>query len=185
MASALDRFSRRDFLLLLSLSVFALTALAFTFLVLPQLKSFLAAKRTEAALAMVIDNGELLDDQIISLDVDIESLQRRLHGDMASLPLKEIESHVVGKLQQVSWQNDVQLLGIEPSVGATVETFHEILFQVTLAGEYPNMYQWLREVSDDLGFVLVRQFEMRPLDNRSKNPRLSVQLTMATYRASN
>ena len=185
MVSALDRFSRRDFLLILSLLVFALTSLAFTFLVLPQLKTLLAAKRTETALAMVVDNGELLDNQIISLSGDIESLQRRLHGDMASLPLKEIESHIVGKLQQVSWQNDVQLLGIEPSAGATIETFHEILFRVTLAGNYPNMYQWLREVSADLGFVLVKQFEMKPLDNRAQNPRLSVQLTMATYRASN
>jgi Tfp pilus assembly protein PilO len=184
MVSVLDRFSRRDFLLILSLLVFALTALAFTFLVLPQLKTYLAAKQTETVLAMVVDNGELLDNQITSLSGDIESLQQRLHGDMASLPLKEIESHIVGRLQQVSWQNDVQLLGIEPSTGATIETFHEILFRVTLAGDYANMYRWLREVGSDLGFVLVKQFEMKPLDNRAENPRLSVRLTMATYRAS-
>jgi Tfp pilus assembly protein PilO len=104
---------------------------------------------------------------------------------MASLPLKEIESHVVGKLQQISWQNDIQLVGIEPSSGDTIETFHEILFRVTLAGDYLDMYEWLRQVSADLGFVLVKQYEMKPLDNRTQNPRLSVQLTMATYRALN
>lgn len=181
----LSRFSRRDLFLILTLLVFVLTSLVFTFLLLPKIKSYIAVTKTESILRMVVDNGDLLDNQIAALSSDIDSLQRRLHGDMASLPVKEIEAHVVGKLQQISWQNDIQLVGIEPSAGATIETFHEILFRVTLAGEYLNMYQWLREVSTELGFVLVKQYEMQPLDNRAQNPRLSVQLTMATYRAIN
>jgi len=185
MVSLLSRFSRRDLLLILTLLVFVVTSLAFTFLVLPKAKTYLAVTRTETALAMVVDNGELLSNQINALGSDIESLQQRLHGDMASLPLKEIESHVVGKLQQISWQNDIQLVGIEPTSGDTIETFHEILFRVTLAGDYLDMYEWLRQVGADLGFVLVKQYEMKPMDSRTQNPRLSVQLTMATYRALN
>jgi Tfp pilus assembly protein PilO len=185
MASLLSRFGRRDLLLILTLLVFTVTSLAFTFLVLPKIKNYLAVTRTESALAMVVDNGEILGAQIKNIGSDIDSLQRRLHGDMASLPLKEIESHVVGKLQQISWQNDIQLVGIEPSSGDTIETFHEILFRVTLAGDYLDMYEWLRQVGADLGFVLVKQYEMKPMDNRTQNPRLSVQLTMATYRALN
>ena len=80
-------------------------------------------------------------------------------------------------------QNDIQLVGIEPSAGATIESFHEILFRVNLAGDYLDMYQWLREVSSELGFVLVKQYEMQPMDNLAQNPRLSVKLTMATYRS--
>lgn len=182
MVSALSRFDRRQFMLILTLLIFSLTSLAFTFLALPRIKTYLAVKKTETTLAMVVDNGELLAIQIQDLNGDIESLQRRVHGDMASLPLKEIESHIVGKLQQISWQNDIQLVGIEPSVGETIETFHELLFRVTLAGEYSNMYEWLGEVSSDLGFVLVKQYQMKPMDNQAQNPRLSVQLTMATYR---
>jgi Tfp pilus assembly protein PilO len=185
MFDVLRRFGRRELLLILSLLVFAVTSLAFTFLVLPNIKEYLAVTRTESALSMVADSGDLLNHQINSLTSDIEALQRRLHGDMASLPVKEIESHVVGKLQQISWQNDIQLVGIEPSAGATIETFHEILFRVSLAGDYLDMYQWLREVSEDLGFVLVKQYEMQPIDENALNPRLSVELTMATYRAMN
>ena len=182
---ALSRFSRRDLLLILALLVFAVTSLAFTFLVLPKMKTYLAITKAEGTLSMIVDNGDLLDNQISGLSSEIEVLERRLHGDMASLPVKQIEAHVVGKLQQISWENEIQLVGIEPSAGATIETFHEILFRVTLAGDYMNMYDWLREVSDDLGFVLVKQYEMQPMDNRDQNPRLSVQLTMATYRAMN
>jgi len=185
MASVLNRFGRRDLLLMLTLLVFAVTSLAFTFLVLPKIKTYLAVTRTETALAMVVDDGDILGTRIKTVGSDIDSLQRRLHGDMASLPMKEIESHVVGKLQQISWQNDIQLVGIEPSSGDTIETFHEILFRVSLAGDYLDMYEWLQQVGADLGFVLVKQYEMKPMDNRTQNPRLSVQLTMATYRALN
>jgi len=96
----LSRFSRRDLFLILTLLVFVLTSLVFTFLLLPKIKSYIAVTKIESILRMVVDNGDLLDNQIAALSSDIDSLQRRLHGDMASLPVKEIEAHVVGKLQQ-------------------------------------------------------------------------------------
>lgn len=183
MVTALSRFDRREFFLILTIMVLTATTLVFTFLVLPKIKIFLAVTKTETILNKVVDNGDPLDSQIKALHRDIELLQRRLHGDMASLPVKEIEAYIVGKLQQISWQNDIQLVGIEPSAGTTIETFHEILFRVTLAGDHLNMYRWLREVSSELGFVLVKKFAMQPAEDRAQNPRLSVELTMATYRA--
>lgn len=183
MASALSKFNRREFVLILSLSVFAVTALLFTFLVLPTLKSFLQLSKSETSLNNIVDNGADLNSQVEQFRRDIEVLERRLHGDMASLPEKEIEAHIVGKLQQISWQNNIQLVGVEPSAGDTVESFHELLFQVTLAGEYMDLYHWLGAVSDELGFVLIKRYEMRTIDDTAKNPPLSVQLTMSTYRA--
>ncbi len=183
MVTALRRFDRREFFLILTIMVFTVTTLVFTYLVFPKIKIYLAVAKTETVLNKVVDSGAPLDNEINGLRRDIDLLQRRLHGDMASLPVKEIEAYVVGKLQQISWQNDIQLVGIEPSAGATIATFHEILFRVTLAGEHLNMYRWLREVSSELGFVLVKKFAMQPMEDRAQNPRLSVELTMATYRA--
>ena len=184
MTASLNRFGQRDFFLILSIVVLAVTTLMFTFLVLPPLKTYLQVSKSEASLSNVVIGGENLNNQLNQFRSDIDVLERRLHGDMASLPEKEIEAHIVGKLQQISWQNNVQLVGVEPSAGDTVESFHEILFRVTLAGDYKDLYQWLREVSDELGFVLIKQYEMRTLDNAAKNPLLSVNLTMSTYRAS-
>lgn len=183
MRAVLGRFDKREFSLILALIVFAVMALLFTYLVLPRAKIFRDVSTTEVTLKKVVENGDLLDTQLAQIQGDIDLLQHRLHGDMASLPEKEIEAYVVGKLQRMSWQNNVQLVGIEPSDGATIESFHEILFRVSLAGDYFDMYQWLREVSNELGFVLIKQYEMRPMDNISQQPRLSVTLTMATYRA--
>ena len=183
MLAVLSRFDRREFWLILGVTVVAVIALLFTYLVLPKIKTYRGIAKTETTLSKVVESGDLLDTQLARLDGDIDTLRRRLHGDMASLPEKEIEAYVVGKLQRMSWQNNIQLVGIEPSAGATIETFHEILFRVSLAGDYFDMYQWLREVSSELGFVLIKQYEMKPMDNFLQNPRLSVTLTMATYRA--
>ena len=183
MTAALNRFGRRDFFLILSILVLVVTTLLFTFLVLPPLKTYLQVSKSETSLNNVAIGGEDLNGQLNQFRNDIEVLERRLHGDMASLPEKEIEAHIVGKLQQISWQNNIQLVGVEPSAGDTVESFHEILFRVTLAGDYPDLYQWLREVGDELGFVLIKQYEMHTLDDAARNPLLSVKLTMSTYRA--
>ena len=183
MLAALDQFGKREFSIILGCTVFAAMALLFTYLVLPKVKTYRGVSQTEITLSKLVENGDLLENQLAQLSGDIDLLERRLHGDMASLPEKEIEAYVVGKLQRMSWQNNVQLVGIEPSDGATIESFHEILFRVSLAGDYFDMYQWLRDVSSELGFVLIKQYEMKPMDNLSQNPRLSVTLTMATYRA--
>ncbi len=183
MLTALNRFDRRELLLILALAVFAVTGLMFTYLVLPKIKIYRGVTKIEFTLNKVAENGDLLDTQLAQLNGDIDLLERRLHGDMASLPEKEIEAHVIGKLQLMSWQNNVQLVGIKPSAGATIDSFHEILFDVSLTGDYFDMYHWLQEVSSELGFVLIKQYEMKPMENLSQNPRLAVNLTMATYRA--
>lgn len=183
MLAQLHRFDRKELLLILVLIVFTVSALLFTFLMLPKIKTYRSVAKAEKTLSLVVENEAPLDAQLAQFQGEIEQLQHRLHGDMASLPEKEIESYVIGQLQRMSWKNNVQLVGIEPSVGRTIESFHEILFEVRLAGNYFDMYQWLQEVSGELGFVLIKQFEMKPMDNMTQNPRLSVTLTMATYRA--
>lgn len=183
MFTILNRFDRKELAMILALVVFATTSLLFTYVTLPKIKVYRDIAKTESTLSKVVESGELLDNQIAQLHGDIESLQQRLHGDMASLPEKQIEAHVIGKLQKLSWQNNVQLVGIEPSAGATIESFHEILFRVNLAGDYFDMYKWLQDVSSELGFVLIKQYEMNPMNDASGSPRLSVKLDMATYRA--
>jgi Tfp pilus assembly protein PilO len=184
MLTLLNRFGRSELFAILSITVLAVTMLLFTFLVHPKIKDYLEVARSETNLSSIVSDGDDLDGQIKQFHSDIDQLQRRLHGDMASLPEKEIEAHIVGKLQQISWQNQIQLVGVEPAAGDTIESFHEILFQVNLAGEYMNMYRWLQEVSNELGFVLIKQYEMQAIDDLAENPRLSVKLTMSTYRAS-
>ena len=184
MLSPLRKTSERDLILLLALVAFAVTVAFFTLAVLPRINAYRALFKTETTLTQIVKSEGTLDTQLADLSGDITALQKRLQGDMAALPEKEIEAYVVGSLQRLSWKNKVQLISIEPSAGHTIESFHELLFQVKLEGGYFDMYRWLQETSGELGFVLIKQYEMKSIDTSTQNPRLSVTLTMATYRAS-
>ena len=113
---------------------------------------------------------------------EVRTLEQRLHGDLAGLPVKEVEAYVVGRLQAISWRNRVDLVGVEPGDGEDIETFREVLFRVRLNGDYFDLYSWLRDLGRELGFIVIKQYEMSPINQNEQNPRLEAVLTIAAYR---
>ena len=51
-----------------------------------------------------------------------------------------------------------------------------------VAGDYFDLYTWLQELGDKLGFVVIKSFNIRPLDARAAEPRLTARLTIVSYR---
>lgn len=164
--------------------VLALLAVALlSYVVQPRVKDFLGARNSFALLKETTENGVGLDEQLASLRTDVEVLERELHGDMANLPMNQMEAFIIGRLQGISWRNDVQLIGVEPADGGLAGEFSELLFDVELHGDYLDMFAWLESVSGELGFVVIKQFEMTPIgQNAAEEPELRVNLTMASYR---
>ena len=164
--------------------VLALVAIALlTYAVLPQFKAFRAAHASFSLLEATTENGSGLDAQLTTLRTDVEVLERDLHGDMANLPLKQMEAYIIGRLQGISWRNDVQFIGVQPADGALSEQFSELLFNVELQGQYFDVFAWLESVREELGFVVIKQFEMTPVNQSGEEqPELQVNLTMASYR---
>jgi len=117
------------------------------------------------------------------LRTDVGVLERDLHGDMANLPPKQMEAYIIGRLQGISWRNDVQFIGVQPADGGLSEQFSELLFNVELQGQYFDVFAWLESVREELGFVVIKQFEMTPVNQSgAEAPELQVNLTMASYR---
>ena len=102
---------------------------------------------------------------------------------MAGLPVRQIESYVVGRLQGISWGNDIELVSVEPAMGDRVEIFQEMIFNVQLSGEYTDLYQWLWEARNELGFVVIKEYGLARRDNDDDEPLLLADLSLATYRA--
>ena len=129
------------------------------------------------------ENSAGLDAQLANLRTTVDVLERELHGDMANLPMKQMEAFIIGRLQSISWRNDIQLVGVAPSDGGLSGEFSELLFDVELHGRYLDMFAWLEGVRGDLGFVVIKQFEMAPMSqNDMEEPELRVNLTMASFR---
>jgi Tfp pilus assembly protein PilO len=123
-----------------------------------------------------------LSMQIEELESKLIALQKELHGDMIGLPDNQMESFVIGQLQGISWRNRIELLGVRPSKGGLVQTLEEVQFDVEIAGDYFDLYAWIQELDDQLGFIVIKSFSIRPHDTSHNGPRLIAKLTIVSYR---
>ena len=154
-----------------------------TYVVQPRFKEFRAARDSFTLLASTSQSDAGLDAQLTALRDHVEVLERAFHGDMANLPLKQMEAFIIGRLQGISWRNDVQFIGVQPEEGGLSGQFSELLFNVELQGRYFDIFAWLTAVREQLGFVVIKQFEMTPITQTGMDePELQVSLTMASYR---
>lgn len=150
--------------------------------VLPQWRAYGSARTSLDTLHQGTADGVDLDAQLGALGVEIEKLEHTLHGDTSNLPLKQVEAFVIGRLQTISWTNHVELVGVQPREGSQQGPFHELLFDLELRGDYFDFFDWLKDVSSELGFIVVKKFEMSPQTVNDEQPVLLVKLTMASYR---
>jgi len=182
MGGLLAKINRRELVLLLAgVSLLVVTAMVVG-LLLPNAKAMVAAQQEVQKLEAASQDGALLEQQLQQQRVEIGELNRQLYGDMAALPVRQVEAFIIGRLQRVSWQNQVELLSVEPASGDQVRIFQELLFNVQLLGDYADLYQWLREMRDELGYVVVKEYELSRADDADENPRLAATLSLAAYR---
>lgn len=183
MLDALHKISLRELrLLLLGVGAVVTVAVAVGFVV-PKTKSLRAASSEVRILEEAAKDGAELERHLQQQHAKIEELKYRLHGDMANLPVRQIEAYIIGRLQRVSWNNDVELVSVEPATGDRVQMFQEMLFNVQLVGQYSDLYRWLWEARDDLGYVVVKEYALRRQDSADDEPRLLADLSLASYRA--
>lgn len=152
-------------------------------LVIPNAKALRAAISEVRILEESGRDAAALERHLQEQHVKIEDLKYRLHGDMANLPVRQVEAYIIGRLQRVSWSNDVDLVSVEPAMGDRVQIFQEILFNVQLVGQYEDLYGWLLEAREELGFVVIKEYELKRQDTDDTAPRLLADLSLALYRA--
>jgi Tfp pilus assembly protein PilO len=71
---------------------------------------------------------------------------------------------------------------VQPGSGGEVQNFREQLFEVRLNAHYHDFFKWLQIVNDELGYIVVRNFEIKPSEQTLENPRLNLSLTLVSYR---
>ena len=169
-------------LILLGLGA-VVTAATVMSLVVPKAKALGAANREVTVLEEAAADDRELERHLDEQYARIEDLKYRLHGDMADLPVRQVESYIIGRLQRISWANDVELVSVEPATGERIQIFQELLFNVQLSGQYRDLYRWLWDARSELGFVLVKEYRLARQDNEDETPRLVADLSLASYRA--
>ncbi|MDJ0939558.1 MAG: type 4a pilus biogenesis protein PilO [Woeseiaceae bacterium] len=149
----------------------------------PKAKALGVARQTIAELEASAEDGSALQDRLLEEDARIKDLRHRLHGDMANLPAKQVEAYIIGRLQTASWGNNVELVGVEPATGERVQSFQEMLFNVRLNGRYDDLYRWLWDVRNDLGYIVIKEYRLVREDDDDAEPLLGADLSLASYRS--
>ena len=182
MQGFLKNISLRELrLLLLGLGA-VVTAAAVVGFVAPNIRELRATNNEVSVLEEAAQDGTELERRLQEKQVSVEELRYRLYGDMASLPSKQVEAYIIGRLQRVSWSNNVELISVTPAIGDRVQMFQEMLFNVQLVGQYNDLYHWLRDAREDLGYVVVKEYSLRRQDSVDEQPRLFADLSLASYR---
>ena len=183
MQELLEKISLRELRLVLLGIGAILTAAMIAGTLLPKVKAARVASGEVSVLEEAAQDGAELERHLDEQRARIEELQYRLHGDMANLPVQQIEAYIIGQLQRVSWNNNVELVSVEPATGERVQIFQEMLFNVELAGQYDDLYRWLWEARNDLGYVVVKEYSLSRQDGDDNEPLLLADLSLASYRA--
>ncbi len=125
MQKLLSRVNLRELrLALIGIGAVITVATVAGFLV-PQVKLIRSANAEVRFLERASQDSEQLGRLLQEQHARIEALKHRLHGDMAKLPVRQMESYIIGRLQRVSWNNKIELVSVEPASGERIQVFQE------------------------------------------------------------
>jgi hypothetical protein len=182
MESILQKTPPRTVLMLMSAVALVLVTALVTYVMWPQYMAWRESLVTLRLLEGVAANGDSLTSEMTALQGRVDTLNRQLHGDMVDVPKNQMESFIIGRLQGISWRNHVELLSVTPGMGGKVQVFEEVTFNVRVSGDYFDLYHWLQDMRDELGYVVVKQFNLAPGPSADGAQHLVATFTIVSYR---
>ena len=153
------------------------------YMVKPQYLDFRDKRSSFEMLRNQIDDPAQLQAAIDTERKTISELQLQLHGEAGNMPVNEMESYLVGRLQRLAWDAGIELVGVRPGTAKRIMEFEEISFEVEVAGEYKNLYKWLDNIGNALGFMLVTNYEISLSNRQRSKTELNMHVTIVFYRA--
>jgi Tfp pilus assembly protein PilO len=91
-----------------------------------------------------------------------------------------MESFVIDALDRVSVRHDVKLESVTPGTVTQVVMFTELPYQVQVTGNYFSLFEWFRDVENELRPMVVKNFEM---EKGRGSERIEMSLQIVAYRA--
>jgi Tfp pilus assembly protein PilO len=181
MLDYLSGYSRDSFFKLMTLSLLVVVAAAVSYVIWPQSKTYFSAVADYKSLQSVLSGEQNHEAEIAIAMANVRRLRQELHGDMANLPEQQLEAHIMGQLQELSWLHNIELSGVRPRPGRKIDRFNEVLFEVNLSGGYFDIFNMLIDMDQRLGFVVIENFRINPQAGKGQQQYLSVSMTVATY----
>ena len=183
MLKLLDQINKKSLISVLAGTLLVTLATTSVYAIWPQVKELRSGQLTRMELRGIVDNKDALLEQITQLQKEIDEKKHRLKGDMANLPEKKMEAYIIGELQNISWDHEIDLISVKPAKGNEIQMFQEILFKVQLSGDYFDLYKWLLDLKKQLGFIVIKSLELNNLNKNDPDTRLLMNLIIASYKS--
>ena len=136
-------------------------------------------QQTRLLLEGEVRNGAGNSEEIQTLTAAVEALERQLLSGSDAVPVNQMVAHIIGQLDRISSNHQVELIGVKPGQRKKVFMFEEVPFEVEIKGGYFSLYDWLREVEQELGPMVVKQFTITP---EAPGDMTRIRLTVVSYR---
>ena len=183
MLEFLGQISPKAFVFLLVGTLLLSIATSSVYAIWPQIKDYRLELGARDELRELVSNKKQLHEQIARLEEEVKTMKRNLKGDMANLPEKKMEAYIIGELQDISWNHKINLIGVKPVKGNEIQMFQEILFKIQISGEYFDLYEWLLDLRDQLGFIVIKNLEINSVNKNDSDSTLLMKLTIASYKS--
>lgn len=165
-------------LLMLMASIVLLTLLAAYLYVFKQpYKDYRQLQQKLDLLQGEIETGIPISQQIESTEQSLSVLKKKLYGNNPELPVNQKIAAVIGQLDAISAGQNVNLTSIKPGEETTLFLFQELPFNIEIKGNYFSLFNWLYQVENILGPIVIKEFEINP-DGTSN---LNMRLTLVAY----
>ena len=182
MEQLLNKVDARQLTLLLFAVLLLTTGALGSYVVWPRVEVFRNLSNTLEVLQNVVTQGNTVQHEVAALQREVESLNRRLHGDTINMSSNQLEAFIIGRMQDISWRHSVELRGVTPGTGNQIQVFEEVLFNLEVAGDYFDLFTWLTSVRRELGMLVIKQFDITTIERNTTDPQLLARLTIAFYR---
>ncbi len=160
--------------------ILLVVAIIITYVMVPKVKEYQSVAKAKAVLADTAVRQPDLDNEINLQKQSVEQLKKSIHGEMMNIPDHYIESFVIGMLQKISWENKVDIGGIQPIPWRTMNSYRELVFNVEFSGDYFDLYNLINDMAEEMGFIVINKMEMYSQQVGSKE--LVMKMTIASYR---
>ena len=144
-------------------------------------KPFLALRQSEQTLMLLeneVQTGVPLQNQIVSFQKHVAQLDKELRGTGPQLPTNQMIAFVIGQLDAIASDHTVKLISIKPGATEELFTFQVLPFHVELSADYFSLFNWLTEVEQQLGPIVIKKFTLRN-EGATKQRRMGI--TLVSY----
>jgi Tfp pilus assembly protein PilO len=164
-------------LLLLMASIIALTLMAaYLYLFKQPLKEYRQLHQKLELLKDEIQTGIPVSKQIDNTEKNLLELKNKLYGTAPQLPINQKIASVIGQLDTISSGQKVNLTSIKPGEVTQLFLLQEQPFTIEISGSYFSLFNWLYQVEEELGPILVKEFDIS-----SDTSKLRMKLTLVSY----